>query len=296
MVGLTTVDVMHVLEGRLGADAKTTAQSQFVAAGGPAANAAVAAAGLGATATLVTALGGHPLAELARSDLQRCGVEVIDLLADQRVTAAPPLSLIRIVPATGERSVSSLNDGALSQALPAVASSKVAQLIEHAGCVLIDGYYPQILTALHDQLAAHRQLLIDLGSWKSSYAPLLPGAHLVAASADAKLPTGEPLLAGLLAAGVSIAMRTNGPHPVRYATAESSGQVSVPRIDAVDTLGAGDVFHGALCAARAFHPSADPATLASFAAAVAARKAASLGPRNYLTGLEDLQLPHCAAL
>lgn len=291
MVGLTTVDVMHVLDRALDANEKTTARAQFVAAGGPAANAAVTAAGLGADATLITALGDHPLAELARADLTRHRVRVIDVLGEHTKNAPPPLSLIRIVTASGERSVSSLNDGALGEALASTADRAVGELIASSDATLIDGYYPRLLDTYHAELAGHEHLIVDLGSWKASYAPLLPFADVVAASADAQLPGGGPVLGGLVAFGVRIAMTTDGPHPVRYQSAHEAGEVAVAPTDAIDTLGAGDVFHGALCAARAFHRDAHPAQLARFAASVGARKAGCLGPRTYLAELTDLQLP-----
>ncbi|MFM7437200.1 MAG: PfkB family carbohydrate kinase, partial [Snowella sp.] len=40
---------------------------------------------------------------------------------------------------------------------------------------------------------------------------------------------------------------TNGSEPIEYYSEEKFGQLAVPVIQAVDTLGAGDIFHGAFC-------------------------------------------------
>ena len=73
-VGLATVDLVQRVDRLPGLDEKAEAVSAEVAAGGPATNAAVTAAALGATVTLVTAVGAHPLGELIRADLASCGV------------------------------------------------------------------------------------------------------------------------------------------------------------------------------------------------------------------------------
>ena len=78
-VGLTTLDVIHRSRRAPGPNEKMTAERQDLAAGGPAANAAVVFAALGGRARLLTALGSGPAADLARADLTAHGVEVIDV-------------------------------------------------------------------------------------------------------------------------------------------------------------------------------------------------------------------------
>ena len=76
-VGLATLDVIHRIAKPPAANQKITSNAQFVAAGGPAANAAVTFAALGGQAILVTALGVDPVAELIRADLAAYG-EMLD--------------------------------------------------------------------------------------------------------------------------------------------------------------------------------------------------------------------------
>ena len=81
-VGLSTLDVVHRVQRVPGANEKVTARRQDVAAGGPAANAAVVFAALGGDAVLITALGSDPLAGLISGELTARGVRTIDVTPD----------------------------------------------------------------------------------------------------------------------------------------------------------------------------------------------------------------------
>ncbi len=81
-VGLATLDVIHRVTRRPGPDEKVTALRQDIAAGGPAANAAVTYAALGGRARLVTALGTDRLAGVIGDELQTHRVEVVDVDVD----------------------------------------------------------------------------------------------------------------------------------------------------------------------------------------------------------------------
>src|SRR5882757_8812265 len=115
-VGLATLDVIHVVDAPIGPNVKAVARRQDVAAGGPAANAAVTFAALGGSATLVTALGRHPLARAAVDELAGCGVRVLDVTP--QASGPPPVSLVRVIESSGERSVTSMNDAVADAADP----------------------------------------------------------------------------------------------------------------------------------------------------------------------------------
>jgi sugar/nucleoside kinase (ribokinase family) len=40
---------------------------------------------------------------------------------------------------------------------------------------------------------------------------------------------------------------TRGNKPISYQSGDRDGEIPVPQVNAVDTLGAGDIFHGAFC-------------------------------------------------
>ncbi|WP_280314232.1 PfkB family carbohydrate kinase [Nocardia wallacei] len=79
-VGLATLDIAYAVRRYPAEDSKTQAEDQFLGAGGPAANAAVAYAFLsGRDPALITALGEHQLAQAIRRDLERFGVAPVDV-------------------------------------------------------------------------------------------------------------------------------------------------------------------------------------------------------------------------
>ncbi len=98
--GLVTLDVVQVVDALPGPDEKVVARSLAATFGGPAANAAATAVGLGAPTTLVTAVGHGPLAEVVRSELEAAGVALVDA-ADAAGRAQPAVSTVLVTRATG---------------------------------------------------------------------------------------------------------------------------------------------------------------------------------------------------
>ncbi len=80
-VGRATLDVVYSLDQFPAEDTKVFARDLRVAPGGPAVNAAITHALLGGNAALMTAVGGGPWAALVRTELERLGINLIDLAA-----------------------------------------------------------------------------------------------------------------------------------------------------------------------------------------------------------------------
>jgi sugar/nucleoside kinase (ribokinase family) len=283
-VGLATLDVLYAVEHVPGPDEKVTAERCTVSAGGPAANAAVTAAALGAAVTLVTAVGRHPLAAGVRADLAACGVEVVDATPDE--PAPPPLSTALITTRTGERAVVSRN--AADRRVPA--PRELTGALAGVTALLVDGHHPELaLAALRWARASGAVTLLDAGSWKARLVDLLPLVDVVIASAAFAPPgvVGGQVLAHLIDRGAACAAVTDGPRPVRWRSRTGGGSVPVPEVRAVDTLGAGDVFHGAVLHALGSAGALDDAGFVhalEAAAAVAARSCTSFGTRDWLPG------------
>lgn len=263
-IGLAVLDVIQLVDAPPGPDEKIVALDQAVAAGGPAANAAVAFAALGGRALLAAPVGAGPLAELIRADLTACGVELIDCAAAPAArgaaAAGPSVSSCTISAATGERSVVSTNARARPDPAPLSAlSDAVAAGAPAPDVVLIDGHNPPLARAgldLAERVGALR--LMDAGSWKDDAADLPGRCDVVAPSARFHPPgpagaLREPadVAAWLRGRGTGAVVLTRGSAPVLWWCGERSGSAAPPAVGAVDTLGAGDVFHGALALALA---------------------------------------------
>lgn len=293
-VGLATLDVVHHVAHRPESNEKVTALATYLAAGGPAANAAVTFAALGGRAVVLTALGRHPAADLIRADLAAHGVDVVDTSPD--IASAPPVSAIAVTRSSGERSVIG-SDAVASTARP---PDNLDELIAQASVVLIDGHHPDLATtAARSARAANLPVVLDIGRWKPVMADLVPQASDVVCSADVRPPgttTVQEAGARLVDEGVPIVVITQGAGPVLWwSQSESSeldpsqiesGQILPPVVASVDTLGAGDAFHGGYAFARA---SSDSVTAAiELGCAVASLRVQHEGPREWLTHLPEL--------
>lgn len=293
LAGLTTVDVVQRVESVPEAGEKVQSASVETAAGGPAANAAVTVAALGGRAVLLTALGAHPLAELARDDLDKHDVEAHDLLPQH--SEPPAVSAVTVQACDGERTVVSHNAAAVDLPSP----SGLEALVARAGAVLVDGHHPRL--ALATAAAANRlgvPLVLDAGSYKPVLEELLPRVDVCACSATFRVPGqadfdgSQRALHGL---GIPVVTRTQGAGPVTWScrspdTTVHSGVANPPEVPVRDTLGAGDVWHGALAygiARLGRVPTADdlPALIRG-ANEVAAARVSRVGARTWT---EDLR-------
>lgn len=288
-VGLATVDAEYFLDDLPGPNQKITAQSQHIAAGGPATNAAVTFAFLGGHATLVTAAGRHPLADVIRHDSEQFGIELSDIASEH--DEAPPLSSIFILRKSGERTVISANAGAFAS----LRYDANQQWMEKASIVLVDGHYMPLCQAVAS-LARSRgiRVVLDAGSWKPGMAELLSKVDIAICSDDFWPPgckTESEVFSYLSKQGIRSMAITRGKRPICYMENEVSDEVTVPDIQAIDTLGAGDIFHGAFCywACQSEHSFRD---CLQFAAHVASFSCRYLGTRLWMDafpGIEAIQ-------
>lgn len=293
--GLTTLDISQVVDRVPAANEKVTARGLTVTFGGPAANAAATAVALGVPTTLVTAIGAGPLGRLVRAELEGLGVRVVDLLGAADVD--PPVSTVLVTDSTGERAVVSVNDTANRTLEPAP-----SDVLDGASTLLLDGW-------LHDAalpLARAAQsrgvcVALDGGSFKPGTAELLAECDVAIVSADFALPDhGTPSsaegpfptttaaapgsvgdLAVISALGPGFVARSAGEGPIAVLLEGGVVEVEVPAAArVVDTLGAGDVLHGAFAAAWSRWPREELAAL-RFAARVATTSVQHAGARGW---------------
>jgi len=244
-VGLVTLDLVYLTPSLPDNNQKIVALDYVVAAGGPATNAAVTFSYLGNAAKLLGAIGSNPMTHLIRTDLETYGVRIEDL--DPTRLEAPPVSSILVTKSTGDRAVISIN-ATKSQ----VSGENItADILSDIDIVLIDGHQMKVSKKIAE-LARIKDipLVIDGGSWKPGFEEILPLVDYALCSANFYPPgcqTKEEVIAYLSGLGIPNIAITQGNKPIKYVSKDSRGEVEVPAIKAVDTLGAGDIFHGAFC-------------------------------------------------
>ncbi len=274
-VGMTTLDLIYLAPHLPQSNQKLVAIDHTTAAGGPATNAAVTFQSLGNQAKLLSAIGQHPMTAMMRADL--AALELWDLAPDR--TESPPISSIIVTQSTGDRAVISINDTRFQ----ADAAAIPAQILQNVQIVLIDGHQMVVGAAIAQAAKALGiPVAIDGGSWKPGFETVLPYVDYAICSANFRPPgiaTSVEVFDFLADFGIPYAAITQGSEPILYCNRGRSGEIPVPQIQSVDTLGAGDFFHGAFCHFILQMPL--PEALAS-AAAVAARSCQSFGPRSWL--------------
>ena len=271
-------------------------------------DASLAEAAPPSSTSLLTAIGEGTIAGTVNDDLAAAGVDVIDAAAEQSPVREPAIS--SIIEHPGGRMVASTN--ARIDVDAEAGAELLARLIEAEGApdlVLIDGHNPalaELVLALGvapepgpgedpfarlDARPSHQRVL-DGGSWKPWLVPLLPLVDIAIVSADFLPPLlsggeGEELADFLRGFGITKTIRTRGPEPVQWWWDGRAGNTPVDEVDAVSTLGAGDIFHGAFAwALGALHEAErplpqSPEALIRFASAIAGISTSSFGTRAW---------------
>jgi sugar/nucleoside kinase (ribokinase family) len=278
-VGLCTLDVVQQVDHLPGTNEKVTARGQVIAAGGPATNAAVTFAALGGRAVLITALGTGPAADIGRGDLHDHGVEIVDVAPNDHDRLS--ISSVVVIADTGERTVVSTDAGRC----PVEKVPDIAPWLSAADVVLIDCHHPVLAEhAAENASRLDRALVVDAGRWRPVMADVLPHATSVICSSDFRYPGSADRVSSaheLVNKGIRDVVVTQGGEPVLWWSGGKSGSEPVPRVDAVDTSGAGDVFHGAYCYYSTL-PDFDLRQRLGAAARVASVKCEHFGPRSWL--------------
>jgi sugar/nucleoside kinase (ribokinase family) len=244
-VGLVTLDLIYLADSAPLNNQKIVAHDYTVAAGGPATNAAVAFSYLGNQSTILGIVGSHPMTQLIKGDLGNYQIAIADL--DPTIEIPPPVSSIIVTQNTGERAVVSINavkTQALSGSIP-------PNILQNIDIVMIDGHQMAV-GLIQAQMAKAQKIpvVIDGGSWKPGFEELLHQVDYAICSANFHPPgcdTEQEVFAYLCKFDIPHIAITHGEKSITYLSSNKTGTVNVPTIEAVDTLGAGDIFHGAFC-------------------------------------------------
>lgn len=243
--GATQDNVMKV-EAFPAAGMKVRASDFIVTIGGQAGNACVAIARLGGSAHYAGALGDHNDA-IANWIVEKLKAEHVDCTHAVRTKGAMSSVSLILLDASGEKTIATRRGEGLLSAVPADAEKAV----DGIDAVLLDNRYPAFMMPI--VAAAMRRgipRVLDLDGPAAIDDPLLNGATHVISSAEAmRGTTGEQdfdaALKKLSTTYKGFLAVTAGPEGVYWLDNGAVRHMDAFEVKAVDTLGAGDTFHGA---------------------------------------------------
>jgi sulfofructose kinase len=239
-------DIVMRVEEFPQAGAKVQASEFLVTSGGQSGNAAVAIARLGAGVLYAGAMGGED-DKVAADVLDFLKREGIDCSGAMRVPGASSSVSLILLDAAGEKMIATRRDSGLNEAAPGNAAALVAK----ADAVLADNRYPRFVVPVCE--AAHARnipCILDFDKPTPFDDPILALSTHVIASADAlregagvkDLPQALQKMGGQLDCFLAV---TDGPAGYYWLERGEVRHSPAFKVDVVDTLGAGDVFHGA---------------------------------------------------
>ncbi|WP_353931113.1 sugar kinase [Okeanomitos corallinicola TIOX110] len=244
-IGLITLDLIYLAQSPPQNNQKLVADDYTVASGGPATNASVTFSYLGNQAKLLGVLGSHHITQLISTDLANYQVEIIDLNTSKQTS--PPVSSIIVTQSTGERAIISIN----AVKTQADINSIPTNILENIDIILIDGHQIAVSKIIAENAKQKNiPIVIDGGSWKPGFEEILPFVDYAICSANFYPPNCKSkteVLNYLRDFKIPHIAITQGENPIEYISNNNRGLIPVAKIEVVDTLGAGDIFHGAFC-------------------------------------------------
>jgi sugar/nucleoside kinase (ribokinase family) len=255
---------------------KVQASEFLVTSGGQAGNAAVAVARLGGQCSYIGALGDTD-DEVANIIVKTFAGENIDVNRALRVPGARSSVSLILIDASGEKMIATRRDTGLSSAVPDDSVAAVAGL----DAVMLDNRYANITLPICEAARSRGIIrVLDFDKPTPGDDPLLQASTHVIASADAlrdamKLDNLSAALRKLGESYKGFLAVTDGPHGVFWRDGGEIRHMAAFKVDAVDTLGAGDTFHGGFVLRLV--ETGDVVVSMRFAAAAAAIKCTRFG-------------------
>jgi sulfofructose kinase len=246
-VGVATHDTIALVDRYPDADERVVATELVQAGGGPAATAAVAASRLGHSVAFIGTVGADAEGRSILDGLASEGVDVSGVTIDARLASAASLVVVEATRAT--RAI-------VNRPPPPIRlSGRAEALMEGAAWIHVDqaGWQP-----VHRWWSARTdrpRLSVDGGNQIEGFDPIGVDLYVPTISALRRRLGSDleraDLLARAVADGSHLVVATDG-RDGSFALGPDHELVHVPAVTGPvrSTLGAGDVFHGALLAAR----------------------------------------------
>jgi sugar/nucleoside kinase (ribokinase family) len=272
--GIAVEDFIFKVDRFPSAGAKIHAEAMVAIPGGCAANAAVAVARLGGKARFAGPLGSDEASGRIIEGLARAGVDARGIV---RVDGGSVSVSGIFIDGMGEKMVATRRGERLAGVRPVDATALVADI----DVVMADNRFPDFVQPVCAAAQARGiPVVVDGDRATRPDDPLFAAASHVIFSAEALRATTGLADLGAALRGMAATVRgflavTDGPADVLYLDAGAVRRLPVFSVVAVDTLGAGDTFHGGFALALA--EGRDAVAAMRFAAAAAALKCTRFG-------------------
>lgn len=123
--------------------------------------------------------------------------------------------------------------------------------LAEASVILLDGFVfsGDLKTELLEARKKGAIIVLDGGSWKDETMNILDTVDIAICSSKFLMPGHDmdQTITCMLNKGVDFIAITNNEKDINVYESNSKTKIPVPRVNAIDTLGAGDVLHGAFC-------------------------------------------------
>lgn len=285
-VGIAVLDRLYRIGTHPTAPGKYRASDRSVVGGGVAANAAVTIARLGGRARFFGVLGDDETGRLIRAGLESEGVDIAGV--QEIAGGLSPESIVQIDD-QGERLIVNHASPDLFQ----LATRPDTEPMRNASAVLVDmRWQAGAISALEAASSLGIPGIVDCDHDPDDTPGILESAsHIVFASTTLVRWTSESDVERALTiahdrTGAWVAA-TDGANGTTFLADDGAKRVPAFPVDAVDTLGAGDVFHGAFALAVAEGRSVEEAM--RWASAAAAVKCQRFGGRSGIPTRDDVQ-------
>lgn len=277
-VGYTALDYLGVVPHLPLENTKLEMREFAIQGGGPTATAMVTLRRLGLTASYIGKVGDDGFGARMLEELRGEGVDVSSVVVERGATSQ--YAFIMVDARTAARTIVWTRGSASHLA----AQEVNLDLITSARGLLIDDLEPEAaLAAARAARSRGTLVLIDAGSLRDGVRELLPYCDYIVASElfAEQISGGASLLRSLevlRSFGPKASVVTLGERGCAFLSGAGPVEVAGFPVNAVDTTGAGDVFHGAYL--FAVLQGWDTLMACTFANAVAALKCAKLGGRS----------------
>jgi sugar/nucleoside kinase (ribokinase family) len=242
-IGLTVVDVQFFVDEFPRSNQKTKTGPPLVNVGGPAANAAITFSYLGGESNLLTCIGKNSFTSFIHEEYAKYSVEFIDITENESID--PIISSVITSLKNGERSIISSYPG------PITFPAEKIDLIDLSNYDLVftDGFYPEIsIPVCRKAVENNIPVVFDGGSWKPASDEILRYVDIAICSEQFFPPGCQHFLEViqyLNRKGIGKIAITRGEKCIQWSEDNKIKNIEVPITDSIDSLGAGDIFHGA---------------------------------------------------